>query len=152
MESEKTGRYPILVVDDHQVNQQLAVLLIERLGYRTDVAANGQEAVKACSTNPYSLVFMDCHMPVMDGYDATKKIREMESVKREAKEKDSPDPLPLTPDGTLHVPIIAMTANALPGDREKCLQAGMDDYLPKPIRPDGLAQILEKWLPANCTK
>jgi PAS domain S-box-containing protein len=152
LESEKTGRYPILVVDDHQVNQQLAVLLIERLGYRTDIAANGQEAVEACSTNSYSLVFMDCHMPVMDGYDATKKIREMESMKREAKEKDSPDPLPLTPDGTLHVPIIAMTANALSGDREKCLQAGMDDYLPKPIRPDGLTQILEKWLPANCTK
>jgi CheY-like chemotaxis protein len=153
LESEKASSHRILVVDDHQVNQQLAVMMIERLGYKVDVVANGQEAVDACISIPYDLVFMDCQMPVMDGYEATKYIREAENGKREAlgvrpeaKEKVSSDASRLTSD---HMPIIAMTANAMPEDREKCLQAGMDDYLPKPIRPDGLAQALEKWLPAH---
>ena len=139
----------ILVVDDHQVNQQLAVMMIERMGYKTDVVANGQEAVKACTTIPYALVFMDCQMPVMDGYDATRKIREAEMVKREANEETVTVASRLTPDAALHVPIVAMTANAMPEDREKCLAAGMDDYLAKPVRPEGLNQIFAKWLPAR---
>jgi len=151
-EALKVGTPRILVVDDHHVNQQLAMMMIERLGYKVDVVANGQEAVEACASIPYGLVFMDCQMPVMDGYDATKKIREAEAGKATTKEATSPDASPLTPHGLPHVPIVAMTANAMPEDREKCLQAGMDDYLAKPIRPDGLAEIFAKWLPAHCAK
>ena len=153
LETTKTERPRILVVDDHHVNQQLAEMMIARLGYKVDVAANGQEAVEACATIPYGLVFMDCQMPVMDGYEATKKIREAEKLKREAlgvrsetQDANSPNALHLTSD---HVPIVAMTANAMPEDRDKCLQAGMDDYLAKPIRPDSLAQIIAKWHPAQ---
>ncbi len=156
LESAEIVGHRILVVDDHQVNQQLAVMMIERLGHRVHVAANGQEAVDALKTIPYDLIFMDCHMPVMDGYEATKKIREVESVKREAlgvrseiQESRSPDALRLT---SVHIPIVAMTANVMPQDREKCLQAGMDDYLSKPIRPDGLVRIFAKWLSAHTSK
>jgi len=159
LETTKTERPRILVVDDHHVNQQLAEMMIARLGYKVDVAANGQEAVEACATIPYGLVFMDCQMPVMDGYEATKKIREAERVKskglgvrsqeQEIALSDSPDASPLTPHGLPHLPIVAMTANAMPEDRDKCLQAGMDDYLSKPIRPDSLAQIIAKWHPAQ---
>jgi len=162
LETPKTGSPRILVVDDHHVNQQLAMLMIERLGYKVDVVANGQEAVEACATIPYGLVFMDCQMPVMDGYDATRAIRKTESERLEVKNKE----LGVRGKGqevgtsyTFHsslltphlsrIPIVAMTANAMPEDREKCLQAGMDDYLAKPIRPDSLAEIFTKWLPAN---
>ena len=138
--------FRILVADDHQVNQQLGVLLVERLGYRADVAGNGQEILEALSRISYDLILMDCQMPEMDGYEATKKIREAENVKREAKEKISPHASRLTSHSS-RVPIIALTANAMQGDREKCLQAGMDDYLSKPIRPEELSTILAKWLP-----
>ncbi|MGB0911329.1 MAG: response regulator [Nitrospirales bacterium] len=132
----------ILVADDHRVNQQLAVLMVERMGHRADVVSNGQEAVQAVTRQPYDLVLMDCQMPEMDGYEATRKIREAESVKRAAKEAGV-DPLPPTP----HVPIIAMTANAMQGDREKCLDAGMDDYLAKPIKPEAVHETINRWLP-----
>jgi len=141
----------ILVVDDHQVNQQLAVLMVERLGFLADVAGNGHEALEALSRIPYDLILMDCQMSEMDGYEATRKIREAEAVKgkgldvrSEGQEANSPDALRHT---SVHVPIIAVTANAMQGDREKCLQAGMDDYLSKPIRPEELSNILAKWLP-----
>ncbi len=117
----------ILVVDDHQVNQQLGVLMVERAGFRADVAANGLEALEAVSRIPYDMILMDCQMPEMDGYEATKKIREAEGVN--------------------HVPIIALTANAMQGDRDKCLEAGMDDYLTKPIRPEELTRVFTTWLP-----
>ena len=117
----------ILVADDHQVNQQLAGLLVERLGHRADVVANGQEAIEALSRIAYDAVLMDCHMPQLDGYEATRAIRQAEGPTR-------------------HTPIIAMTANAMTGDREACLAAGMDEYLSKPLRPDELAAILAKWL------
>ena len=136
----------ILVVDDHQVNQQLGVLMVERLGCRADVAGNGHEALEAYSRIPYDLILMDCQMPELDGYEATKKIREAENVKHEVKEEGSPDALHFTAE---HVPIIAVTANAMQGDREKCLQAGMDDYLSKPIRPEELSHVLAKWLPKS---
>ena len=141
----KGGR--ILVADDHRVNQELAVLMLERLGYRADVVANGVEAVEACSRISYSLVLMDCQMPEMDGYHATAEIRrrEAENVKGEAPEVGGPFPL------TSHVPIIAMTANAMQGDREKCLSAGMDDYVAKPIKPKQLAEVLSQWMPQNCS-
>ncbi|MDH5426806.1 MAG: response regulator [Nitrospirota bacterium] len=162
LESQKTSSPRVLVVDDHHVNQQLAMMMIERLGYKVDVVANGQEAVEACASIPYGLVFMDCQMPIMDGYDATKKIREAENknrqalgVRSEGQESgisDTPDASPFTPHGLPHVPIVAMTANAMPEDREKCLQAGMDDYLAKPIRPESIAEIFAKWLSAHCAK
>ena len=147
----------ILVVDDHQVNQQLGVLIVERLGFRADVAGNGQEALEAYLRIPYDLILMDCQMPVMDGYEATIEIRKVEKEKLEAgstelgvrnQERPNSDTShnSLLP-SHMHVPIIAVTANAMQGDRDKCLAAGMDDYLSKPIRPEELSKSLEKWLP-----
>ena len=114
-------RHPlrILLAEDNTVNQQLALLLLESMGYRADVASNGVEAVEAVSRLPYDLVLMDVQMPEMDGIEATRRIR-----------ADGPSPQPR---------IVAMTANAMQGDREACLAAGMDDYLAKPIRPEALA-------------
>jgi PAS domain S-box-containing protein len=117
----------VLVVEDNQVNQRVAGALLARLACRVDFAATGTEAIVMVSTLPYDLVFMDCEMPEMDGYEATSQIRRQEQAGR-------------------HMPIIAMTAHALPGDREKCLAAGMDDYLMKPIRPGDLRQALERWV------
>jgi len=122
---QKSAR--ILVADDHHVNQQLAVMLVERLGHRADVVANGQEAIEALSRMSYDVILMDCHMPEIDGYAATRAIRGAEGQTR-------------------HTTIIAMTANAMSGDREKCLNAGMDDYLSKPLRPEELARVLAHWL------
>ena len=119
----------ILVADDHSVNQQLAVLMLERLGHHVDVVANGLEAVQAIDQVPYGIIFMDCQMPEMDGYQATQEIRKLEKGRR-------------------HTPIIAMTANAMRGDREKCLESGMDDYISKPLKRETLVTILLKWLPS----
>jgi PAS domain S-box-containing protein len=118
----------VLVVDDNPVNQRVASSLLQRLGCRVDVAANGQEAVDMLDTIPYDIIFMDCQMPVMDGFEATKEIR-----RREA--------------GELHSTIVAMTANAMKRDRELCFEAGMDDYIAKPISKAGLAELLKKHLP-----
>jgi CheY-like chemotaxis protein/HPt (histidine-containing phosphotransfer) domain-containing protein len=100
---------------------------LTRLGCVVDVANDGLEAVQACSSNSYDLILMDCQMPVMDGFQATRAIREQ---------------------GSRRVPIIAVTANAMEGEREKCLDAGMDDYLAKPVRPEDLIAKLEQWLGA----
>jgi len=113
----------LLVVDDSPPNQKIATMMLEKMGHRVDVAANGEEAVEAVRTLPYDLVFMDVQMPVMDGYEATDKIRSL------------PDPM-------RKVTIVAMTANAMKGDEEKCLQAGMDGYLSKPINSNKLAAII----------
>jgi signal transduction histidine kinase/DNA-binding response OmpR family regulator len=121
--------YPrVLVVEDNAVNQKLATRLLEKLGCRVDVAANGKEAVEMVETFPFDIVFMDCQMPVMDGFEATRVIRLAES-------------------GKAHQVIIAMTANAMQGDRENCISAGMDDYIAKPVSRSELRQVMSRYLP-----
>ena len=120
----------MLLVEDNPVNQQVAVGMLENLGCQVDVAANGLEAVDAVQSREYDTILMDCQMPEMDGYEATRIIRE-----REAK------------DASQHMPIIALTAHALQEHRERCLDAGMDDYLSKPFTIDNLYNVLCRWLP-----
>ncbi len=117
----------ILVVEDNAANLKVAVRMIERLGYRADVAGNGSEALEALARVQYDAVLMDCQMPEMDGFEATREIRREERDGR-------------------HVPIIAMTAGAMAGDRERCLAAGMDDYIAKPVKLHIVAAVLERWL------
>jgi len=120
----------ILLVEDNFTNQLVAQGILSNLGLRADAVANGLEALQALRTLPYDLVLMDCQMPEMDGFEASRRVRDPKTVV-------------LNP----AIPIIAMTANAMQGDREKCLASGMSDYVPKPIMPDALAVALEKWLP-----
>ena len=125
----EASQFKLLLVEDNQVNQLVAKGFLKKMGYMVDVAANGQEAVTALAQIPYDLVLMDCQMPLMDGYEATALIRSGES-----------------PALDLTVPIVAMTANAMMGDKEKCLSVGMNDYITKPIIPGQLRQVLQKWL------
>jgi CheY-like chemotaxis protein/HPt (histidine-containing phosphotransfer) domain-containing protein len=118
----------VLVADDNTTNQRVAQLMLENLGCRVDVAADGKEAIEMLALLPYDVVFMDCEMPEMDGYEATAEIRRRHHAGRP-------------------VPIIAMTAKAIQGDRERCLQAGMDDYISKPVRLEDLEEALERWIP-----
>jgi CheY-like chemotaxis protein/HPt (histidine-containing phosphotransfer) domain-containing protein len=119
----------ILLAEDNITNQQVALGILRKLGLRADAVANGEETLKALETLPYDLVLMDVQMPVMDGLEATRQIRHH-------------------PRSTLSaIPIIAMTAHALQGDRERCLAAGMNDYVTKPVTPQALAETLEQWLP-----
>lgn len=122
----------VLLVEDNIVNQQVAMGVLTRLGVNVDVAQNGQEAIDALQLNKYDLIFMDCQMPVLDGFSATVEIRRIEEASQQ-----------------LRTPIIAMTANAMKGDREACLNAGMDDYLTKPISFDSVAKVLNEWLAAT---
>jgi CheY-like chemotaxis protein len=117
----------VLVVEDNIVNQKVAGLMLNQMGLRADFAADGREAVQMCSMAPYDVVFMDCQMPRMDGFEATGAIRSREQPGR-------------------RTVIIAMTAEAMAGAREECLAAGMDDYIAKPVTGDELLRILEKWL------
>ncbi len=119
-------RARVLVVEDNPVNQRVASLMLEKVGCRVDVAANGIEAVTAAFELPYDLVLMDCEMPEMDGYAATQEIRRREAPGR-------------------RLPIVAMTAHAMQGDRERCLEAGMDDYVSKPVREPELLAVIERW-------
>ncbi|KAF4516089.1 hypothetical protein B566_EDAN000327 [Ephemera danica] len=129
-EEQANLRGRVLVVEDNPVNQKVAVKMLEKLGCRVDVAANGREAVEAVARLSYALVFMDCQMPEMDGFEATQCIRQ--------KERDG-----------AHLIIAAMTANAMAEDRKRCLSAGMDDFISKPVMAKELADLLSRWLPVQ---
>jgi PAS domain S-box-containing protein len=120
----------VLLAEDHPVNQEVAKRMLELLGCQVDVAPDGQAAISAVADNRYDLIFMDCSMPVMDGFEATRTIRLQEQTA-----------------GSPRSRIVALTANALQGDRETCLAAGMDDYLSKPFSVAGLAAMMQRWLP-----
>lgn len=123
----------ILVVEDNPVNRRVVTLQLESLGYEVHSVSNGAEAIEALREGSYDLVFMDCQMPVMDGFQATQIIRKGEATKGR------------------RTPIVALTANAMQGDREKCIGAGMDDYLSKPVSSGDLRAVLERWLPMAST-
>ena len=135
----------VLLAEDNLVNQKVSVRMLRKLGYQVDVVENGKEALQATSRYSYSLVLMDCQMPEMDGYEATRKIREAETKKYVASEDRSRATGDGRRDTHTRVPIIAMTANSLKGDREKCLEAGMDDFLPKPVSLETLEKTLHRW-------
>ena len=124
------GDHRVLLAEDNEINQELARELIRLAGCECDCVNNGREALRALESGRYSMVFMDCMMPDMDGYTATQIVRS-EETKR----------------GAGRLPIVAMTANAMAGDREACLAAGMDDYLSKPLDPASVTMMLQRWLP-----
>jgi two-component system, sensor histidine kinase and response regulator len=124
--TENDGPVRILVVDDNIINQQVAADLLEAMGYQPDIVCNGEKAVEMSAKQPYDIILMDCQMPVMDGYEATRRIHG----------RTEPP---------FHGVIIAMTAHAIEGDREACVEAGMDDYIAKPIRFEDLRLMIEKW-------
>lgn len=117
-----------LLVEDHNMNQLIGKLQLEQLGFNVDVCGTGVEAIQSIKQKKYSIVFMDCQMPEMDGYEVTRAIRELEKT------------------AEMRTPIIALTASAMDGEKEKCLQAGMDDYLSKPVEPESLYTTCKKWL------
>ncbi|MDO8267618.1 MAG: response regulator [Moraxellaceae bacterium] len=139
LQPEKTGlpnNLRVLLAEDNVVNQKVAARMLEKLGVRVDVANNGLEAVRMCLQFRYDMIFMDCQMPEMDGYAATREIRRLQALTA------SP----------LGVPIIALTANTLEGDRERCLDAGMSDFLGKPIRQQDLLNLLLRHVPARAVE
>ena len=121
------GRNHILLVEDNVVNQKVALRLLEKMGYRVDVVADGNAALAAWQVDRYDLVLMDCQMPELDGYETTREIRRLEA-------------------GLRRVPIVALTADAMKGTEQKCLDAGMDDYISKPIDREKLRICLERHL------
>ena len=180
-EHKTQGTTKLLLAEDNVINQKVAIRMLEKLGYRVDVAANGKEALDALGRIDYAAVLMDCLMPEMDGFAATAEIRRREassvsealSVKREAEDEirktcdalDVKCETPLVRDAQepcatpslhaslfthdappRHIPIVAMTANAQPEDRARCLDAGMDDYISKPVQSKALAEVLARWV------
>ena len=120
----------MLVVEDNLINQKVAVRMLDRLGHVKPVATNGIEGLAALAAQPYDLVLMDCQMPEMDGFEATRALRQLEK------------------ETGRHMPVIALTANVMNEEREQCRLAGMDDFLAKPVRYDDLAAAIERWRPA----
>ncbi|MGB9991361.1 response regulator [Massilia sp. SM-13] len=121
--------FQVLLAEDTEMNRMLVRILLTRMGFEVDEADNGQQAVEALARKRYDLVLMDCMMPVMDGYEATRILR--------AREAEA---------GQERVPVIALTASAIAGDRERCRQAGMDDYLSKPFQVDDFKAIVQRYL------
>jgi len=136
---ESKQKTRILLAEDNIINQKVALKVLEKLGYRADVAVNGLEALKALETIPYDIVLMDVQMPEMDGFEATKEIRKREELTAHSSHRSK------------HIPIIAMTARAMEGDREICLKAGMDDYLTKPIQPGKFGKTIARWISDNAS-
>ncbi len=132
--SKKTREKKILVVEDNEVNQRVVLATLKKFGLNADVAINGEVAIESCKQNHYDLILMDCQMPILDGYDATRKIRELES----------------TVEGK-HTPIVALTANASKDDRDRCFASGMDDFIAKPFKIDRMSNILNEWLNVEST-
>jgi CheY-like chemotaxis protein len=125
-ESRRAGAFRVLVVEDNETNGILVSRFLERFGYAADVVPSGRAAIEAVSTTAYDAVLMDWHMPGMNGLEAAAAIRSLGGA-------------------AAAVPIIALTANAIDGDRERCIAAGMDDYLAKPFRPDDLKRLVDRW-------
>lgn len=128
----------VLLAEDNPVNQEVARAMLQSFGCQVDIAINGFEVLTAIDQHKYDLIFMDCQMPDLDGYTTTKIIRQQEAAMASAANPQAKEN---------HLPIVALTAHAMSGDRERCLQTGMDDYLSKPFKKEQLQKILEKWLP-----
>ena len=143
----------ILLAEDNITNQLVALGILKKFGLRADAVANGVEVLRALKTLPYDLVLMDVQMPEMDGIEATKRIRKNEKIMMSDEcgmmKEEEPEKLVAHSSSIHHssIPIIAMTAHVMQGDRERCLKAGMNDYISKPVTPEALAEIMEKWLP-----
>ena len=127
IEESRKGQVKILLAEDNKVNQRVAIAILRRLGYPVDAVENGKEALAAIQKAHYDVVLMDCQMPEMDGYEATREIRRL-------------------PAPACNIPVIALTANAMVGDRERCLDAGMDGYIPKPVNAKSVAEAIERWI------
>jgi len=146
----EVARGRILVAEDNIVNQKVAVRTLEKLGFQIDVATNGLEALEALERKTFDLVLMDCQMPKMDGFEATRAIRQIEAQVRTGQLK----PSPRSSYGRKHfrtngIPIVALTANAMKGDREICLESGMDDYLSKPIQSQRVIEMMDYFFPSS---
>jgi two-component system, sensor histidine kinase and response regulator len=129
-EAAPRSRGHVLVAEDNDVNQVVAVGILASLGFTADIAEDGRAALDRLRTTSYDAVLMDCQMPELDGYDATRALRAIEGPGR-------------------RTPVVALTASAVPGERERCLEAGMDDYLAKPITPADVDEVLTRWVPAS---
>jgi CheY-like chemotaxis protein len=123
----------ILVAEDNEINQKVIARMLKKLGHEVDVVLNGREAVEACARGGYDIVLMDCQMPEMDGYVATGLIRQQPGLLG-------------------RVPIVALTADASTADRDRCLAAGMDDFLGKPVRPRELTDTIRRWTPVTANE
>jgi len=118
----------ILLVEDNRINLEITSEILSQFGCQVSTAENGRQAIEAARANTFDLIFMDCQMPEMDGFEAARHIRQKELA------------------GTTRTPIVALTADAMTGDRDKCIKAGMDDYLNKPFKFEQIAEMLRKWV------
>ncbi|MDY6952521.1 MAG: response regulator, partial [Thermodesulfobacteriota bacterium] len=142
---ERKGKIRILLAEDNVVNQRVALHVLQKFGYHAHAVANGKEALQALETAPHDLVLMDVQMPEMDGVAATREIRKREDKLKAESSKPKGEKGFQHSARLEHIPIVAMTAHAMKGDRERCLEAGMNDYTSKPIDPEELLKKIEKW-------